>query len=151
VVGDDGEDGRTIEVMAAIVEVGVNCLCFKSVRAMEERIHFIKHQQKQILLVDFSRPREAEKIARALPDHVTAQPRGSLLMLVDFGGASFDVETLRAMKEAAVFNKPHIKKSAWIGSGNMPKDTLQDIKTFSRREIPAFESREEALAWLVKE
>jgi hypothetical protein len=118
---------------------------------MEERIRFIKHQQKQVLVVDFSRPGEAERIARALPDRVTAEPRGSVLLLVDFGGASFDAEALRAMKEAAVFNKPHIKKSAWIGLGGMSKGALEDIQKFSRREISPFVNREEALAWLVED
>jgi hypothetical protein len=42
---------------------------------------------------------------RAVPDYVTAQPLGSVLLLVDFTGASFDQEALRAMKECAAFDK----------------------------------------------
>jgi hypothetical protein len=59
-------------------------------RAMHERIRFIDHQGKKILLVDFSnRPaNEVEKIARAVPDHVTVNPRGSVLVLTDFTGAA---------------------------------------------------------------
>jgi hypothetical protein len=40
---------------------------------MHERIRFINHQGKQILLVDLSNcsASEVEKIARAVPDYVT--------------------------------------------------------------------------------
>jgi len=90
---------------------------------VHERIHFISHQKKEILLVDFSNCSavEVEKIARAAPETVTAQPRGSVLVLSDFTGASFNEEALRAMKESAVFDKPYIKKSAWVGADNLPE------------------------------
>jgi hypothetical protein len=44
---------------------------------MEEAIRFIDHQGKKILLVDFSNfpANEVEKIARAVPDYVTVNPR----------------------------------------------------------------------------
>ena len=117
---------------------------------MDERIRFISHQGKQILLVDFSMSSaaEAEKIARTAPDFVTAQPRGSVLLLADFTGASFNREALLTMKESAVFNKPHIRKSAWIGAESLPAAFCEDIKRFSRREISIFKTRKEALAWL---
>jgi hypothetical protein len=120
---------------------------------MHERIQFISHQKKQILLVDFSNCSavEVEKLARAVPDTVTAQPRASVLLLADFSGASFDHEALRAMKESAVFDKPYIKKSAWIGAENLPPVFEKNLKAFSRREFTIFKSREEGLTWLVKE
>jgi hypothetical protein len=79
-----------------------------------ERIRFINHQGKRILLADFSNcsASEVEKISRRVPDHVTVQPRGSVLILSDFNGASFDHDALRTMKESAVFDKPFVKKSA---------------------------------------
>jgi hypothetical protein len=122
-------------------------------RAMHERIRFIVHKGKQILLTDFSNcsPREVEKIARAAPEYITAQPRGSVLLLVDFTGASFNEEALRAMKESAVFDKPYIKKSAWFGADSLPQVFQQSLKDFSRRQFPIFKSREEALAWLVED
>jgi len=73
---------------------------------------------KKILLVDFSNcpAHEVEKIARAAPDYITVQPRGSVLVLTDLTGAAFDPDALRAMKETAVFDKPFVKKSALIGT-----------------------------------
>lgn len=119
---------------------------------MNERIRFITHKGKQILLVDFSNcsAGEVEKVARAVPEYVTVQPRGSVLLLTDFTKASFDVEAIRAIKESAVFNKPYIRKSAWIGAENLPRDFEQNLKEYSRREFPVFKNREEALTWLIE-
>jgi hypothetical protein len=120
---------------------------------MHERIQFISHQGQQILFVDVSRcsAAEVENIARIVPDVVMAQPRGSVLMLVDFTGASFDRAALRAMKEAAVFDKPYIKASAWIGGEALSGAFLEELKGYSRREFPAFKTHLAALEWLVKE
>jgi hypothetical protein len=117
---------------------------------MHDRIRFIDHQGKKILLLDFSNcpANEVEKIARVAPDHIMVQPRGSALVLSDFTGATFDQDALRAMKEAAVFDKPFIKKSALIGTENLPREFYEGIKSFSRRELPIFKTREEALDWL---
>jgi hypothetical protein len=68
---------------------------------MEERIRFIDHQGERILLVDFSNcpANEVERIARAVPDYVTVNPRGSVLVLTDFSGAVFKPDALRAIKK----------------------------------------------------
>jgi hypothetical protein len=120
---------------------------------MDERIRFITHEGKQILLVDFTNcpAREVEQIARSVPNYVTVQPRGSVLALGDFSGASIDVEAIRAMKESAVFDKPYIKRSAWVGAEKFPEVFYENLRSFSRREFPTFKTRQEALSWLVKD
>lgn len=120
---------------------------------MHERIRFFHHEGKRILLVDFShcRANEVEKIARIVPDYVTAQPHSSVLLLADFTGASVDRDAVWAMKESAVFDKPFIKKSAWIGAEQFPTEFYNEIRGFSRREMPVYKDREEALAWLVRD
>ena len=55
------------------------------------------------------------------------------------------------MKEAAVFDKPYVKKSAWIGAEKLPQTFSQELRKFSRREFFIFDTREEALLWLVTE
>jgi hypothetical protein len=108
---------------------------------------------KEILLVDVSncRPRQVETIARTVPNYVTTRARGSVLLLVDFSGASVDPEAIRTMKETAVFDKPYIKKSAWIGAKNFPQEFYAEITGFAQREMPVFGSRREAVAWLVQD
>jgi hypothetical protein len=117
-----------------------------------ERIRFFQHQGKQILLVDVSDclAPEVEKIVRRVPDYVNEQPPKSVLMLTDFAGASFDKDSLLAMKEIAVFAKPFVRKSALAGVQTLPPDFYDQMKSFSRRELPVFKSREDALKWLVE-
>ena len=90
-----------------------------------DRIRFFSYKGKRILLVDMtnSKPREVEDIARKVPDYVTAESRGSVLILTDFTRASFDQDALRTMQQSAVFDKPFVKKSALIG-GRDPSATV---------------------------
>ena len=120
---------------------------------MDNHIRFISHENRQILLVDLTNCSaiEVERVARKVPDVVTAQPPQSVLLLVDFTGATINPEALRTMKEAAVFDKPYIKKSAWTGADHFPEAYNKELKNFSRREFPVFSTREEALTWLVRE
>ena len=120
---------------------------------MEDRILFITHKGKQILLVDMSHCNAIEvgKISGIVPSYVTAEPRGSVLILGDFTGAQFDRAAITKLKESAVFDRPHIKRSAWVGTESLPKAFYENIKTFSQRDLPTFKTREEAMDWLVKE
>ena len=117
---------------------------------MHDRIRFIDHQGKKILLVDFSNcsANEVEKVTRAVPDYVTVNPRSSVLVLTDFTGAAFDRDALLAMKETAVFDKPFVKKSALIGTEDLPASFYDELKNFSRRDLLVFKTPEEALDWL---
>jgi hypothetical protein len=120
---------------------------------MEERIRFVEHRGKQILLADLSHstPREVEKLALLVPSYVTSEPRGSVLLLADFTGAEFDRIAIERLKESAVFDRPHVKRSAWVGIEKLPPVFLEHIKNFSQRELPTFKTREEAMDWLVEE
>lgn len=119
----------------------------------EERIRFIEHQGQRVLLIDISHcsADEVATIARLVPTYVTSEPRGSVLLLADFTGAEFDRIAIDRLKEGTVFDKPHLKRSAWVGIESLPKVFYEHIKSFSRRDLPAFKTREEALEWLVGE
>lgn len=115
-------------------------------------IQFTRHEGIQILVVDVSQcpASEVEKVLRELPNTVTAHPPGSILLLADFTGAYFDGHALIALKEAAVFDKPYIRKSAWIGAEHILE--IRDlVSRYARRDFPTFKTRYEALNWLVKD
>jgi len=118
---------------------------------IEDRIRFIAHKGKQILLVDLSHctAAELEKISRLVPSYVSTQPRGSILLLADFTGVAFDRSGITRLKEATVLDRPYLKRSAWVGTENLPKVFYEHMKTFSQRDLPIFKTREEALDWLV--
>ena len=120
---------------------------------MEERIRFITYKGKPVLLVDVSNCTTAEmiKLASLLPAHLAAEPRGSVLLLADFTGSKFDKAAFESLKQATVYDRPHIKRSAWVGTEALPKIFHENLKAFSQRDLPTFKSREEALEWLVAE
>jgi hypothetical protein len=90
-------------------------------------------------------------MAILVPSYVTSEPRDSVLLLADFTGAEFNRIAIDRLKEAAVFDRPHLKRSAWIGLESLPKVFYEHIKSFSRRELPTFKTREEAVEWLVQD
>jgi hypothetical protein len=120
---------------------------------MEDRIRCIEHKGKQIRLVDLSHctPAEVAKIVQLVPSYVTTEPRGSVLLLADFTGAEFDRVAIEQLKESTVFDRPHLKRSAWVGIENLPHVFYEHIKNFSQRDLPAFETREKAMDWLVSD
>jgi hypothetical protein len=117
---------------------------------MTDRMGLIAHQGKQILLLNLSKcsPRQAEEVFRKLPDVVTTRPLGSVLILSDFTGATFDADSIRVLKETAIFDKPFVRKSAFVGTLELPYRFTEELSNFSRREFPTFLTRDKALAWL---
>jgi hypothetical protein len=123
------------------------------VQYLTDHIRFIAYRGKQVLLIDLSNcaTAEVETIFRAVPNSVTTRPRGSVLILSDFRGASIGQEAMRIMKETAVFDKPYVKKSAWTGVEDMPEGAFENLSGFSHREFSVFQTREEALEWLAND
>lgn len=117
----------------------------------EQRVRYIEHRGKRILLADVSNctPEQLSECIDAVPKHVTQQPEHSVLLLADFTGAQFTKESIQKLKIAAAFDQPHVAKAAWVLSDNLPKVLLESIRTFSAREIPTFSTRDEAMDYLV--
>ena len=118
-----------------------------------DRIQLLAHNKKVILLVDVSHctPEEVQKISALLPKFVTQEPRESVLLLADFTGTKVDRPTAERLKQDMVFDRPHLKRSAWVGTEGIPHAIFENLKTFSRRKIPTFATREEALAYLTED
>jgi hypothetical protein len=117
------------------------------------RIRLITHEQKEILLVDCTACTAAEMLTLIdeVPRHVRNYPHGSLLLLGDFSNAEFNRDVVERLKVAAVFDRPHVKRSAWVLTANLPPVLYEAIKTFSGRDLPIFGTRNEALKYLVSE
>jgi hypothetical protein len=116
-----------------------------------ERIRFIDHEGHKILLVDLTgcSANQVADLADEVPEHVTAQPAGAVLLLADFTDSKFTREAVERLKVAAAKDRLHIKRSAWVFNGNLPKPLHDAVQTFSSRDIPRFESRDAALSYLV--
>ena len=121
--------------------------------APPERLRSVKHKGQSIFLIDFSHCKGKEILL--LLDQVRADVArhapGSVLTLADFSGAQVDKAVATKIKEVLVFDRPYVKKSAWVGTYSLPHVFYENFKNFSQREFPTFETREEAMEWLVKE
>jgi hypothetical protein len=120
---------------------------------MDDRIRFLTHRGRLVLLADLSNcsAEEVAHLARQVPAYAANQPRGSVLLLADFTGAKFDKTAIEILKQATVIDRPHVKRSAWVGTGSLPRVYYENLKSFSQRDLPTFQTREEALEWLVEE
>ena len=120
---------------------------------VKNRLRFIKHKGQAIFLLDFSHCQGKDMLL--LLDQVRADVArhapGSVLTLADFSGAKVDKAVATKIKEVLVFDRPYVKKSAWVGTDSLPHVFFENLKTFSQRDFPTFETREEAMDWLVEE
>ncbi len=120
---------------------------------MDGRIRFIEHRGKSIMMVDLSHcsPDQILALLEEFRDKVTSQSPNSLLILADFTDANFDKSVITRMKELLVLDRPYVKHAAWVGTKSLPHVYYENFKSFSKRELPSFDTREEALEWLVKD
>ena len=120
---------------------------------MDDRIHFIEHQGKQILLIDFSGATALQM--QLLLEHVritvAQHARESLLTLADMTDATVNYAVATKIKEVLTLDRPFVKKGAWVGTDKIPRAFLENFHNFSQRDIVSFTTREEAMDWLVKD
>lgn len=118
-----------------------------------ERISFVTHKGKPIMVVDLSycEAREILLLLDEVQRTVARHERGSLLTLGDMTGAHIDRAVATRMKEVLTLDRPFVKRSAFVGTESLPHVYYENIKTFSRRDFPVFKTREEAMEWLVGE
>ena len=116
-----------------------------------DRVRFITHQGRRILLVDFTgcTPIQVAIICDLVPSYVTSEPRDSVLILADFSDAQIDRDAVEHLKKAMVYDRPHIKRSAWTGATGFPKAFYENVKAFTVRDLPIFQTRDQALNYLV--
>ena len=120
---------------------------------VDNRLRFIKHKGQVIFLIDFSRcsPKQVLALVDTVKIIVARHTPGSMLTLADFTGAEIDKTVATRMKEVLVLDRPYVKKGAFVGTESLPHVFYENFRSFSRRDLPAFKTREEALDWLVAE
>jgi hypothetical protein len=117
------------------------------------RVKFIEHRGKQILFVDYVNCDATTLKELIIEGHrvLAKMPPKSALTLNDVTGTYFDQESVRLLKETVVANDPYVKRGAVIGISGLQSLIYSAVQAFSRRKIPTFSTKEEALDWLVKD
>jgi hypothetical protein len=115
-----------------------------------DRIRFVTHREQRILLLDFSgcSAEEVASLANRVPDVVTREPFGSVLVVADFAEVEFSRDAIERIKIGTALDRPHVKRSAWVLTENLPKALYDSIRSFSAREFPVFNTREEAMDYV---
>lgn len=118
-----------------------------------ERAKFIKHDWRQIFLLDFSgcSVDEAIQAITEASEIIRSQPADSLLILTDVTGARYNLEVVEKLKDFTIANKPYVKASAVIGLDGLKKIVYNAVMMFSNRKITVFEDIETAKAWLIEQ
>jgi hypothetical protein len=117
------------------------------------RVRFIEHQGKRVLFINYSHCDVAMLKAVAEEGHrvIAQEPPNSVLTLNDVSGTSFDKESVAVLQAKVAANAPYVRKAAVIGISGLQKLIYEGVQTFSKRRLPLFESRQEAMAWLIRE
>jgi len=120
---------------------------------MDDRIHFIEHKGKRILLCDYSHAttHQMQLLLEHVRITVAQHARESVVTLADFNGAEVDRTVATKIKEVLTLDRPFVKKTAWVGTDGIPHALMEGFHSFSQRTIVTFKTREEAMDWLVEE
>lgn len=119
-----------------------------------DRIRWVEHKGKRILLHDFSHitnPFDVLPAVEASRAIVAVQPKGSLLTLTDVTGSRFNKEIVDALKGLANHNKPFVKAGAVVGLSGLQRVVYVAITQFTGRRLPTFDTAEQAMDWLVEQ
>lgn len=119
-----------------------------------ERVRFITHQGKQVLLFDYRDLSDEDEILAMVEERkrvVTSQPKQSLLTIADLTGARFSRKTITKIKEANVYDRPFVRRAALVGVDDSQKAAVEAVNMFARRDWAMFATLAEALDWIVQE
>jgi len=118
-----------------------------------EKVKFITHKNKNILFIDLSNCSEEHALQTIEKSRniIKKQPEHSVLALTDIrNDGMFIPDLFQAMKGFTKHNKPYIKASAVIASGELLKLFVDTISKLSDRSFFVFKDAEKAKDWLAE-
>ena len=120
---------------------------------VSDRVKFIKHNGKEILLLDFSGCSAIEvlPVIEESKKAIRTRPEGSVLTLTNVTDMRFNEDVASRMKEFTAHNKPYVRTAAVVGVAGIKKIIFGAVEMFSRRKLHVFDNINEAKEWLVKD
>lgn len=111
----------------------------------------IKHKNKEIVIVDLSKcdPEKTFGILKEAAVKISQFAPKSALILTDSTDAVYNGEVSSAIKEFSAGNTPYVKGSAVVGADAMRKILVSAVRMVTKRDIRTFDTREDAMEWLV--
>ena len=117
------------------------------------RVRFLEHQGKRVLFINYSHCDVAMLKAVAEEGHrvIAREAPNSVLTLNDVTGTTFDKESVGVLQAKVAANAPYVRRAAVIGISGLQRLIYEGVRAFTKRRLHLFESRQEALDWLVKD
>ncbi len=115
-----------------------------------ERVKFIRHEEKDILLLDFSNA-QTEEVMTIIEDAkrlISSRPEQSLLTLTNVTNARFNERVGEGLKKFTLHNKPYVKAGAVVGITGLKRIIFGAVMAFSKRKLESFDDLEQAKQWL---
>ena len=116
---------------------------------------WIEHHGRKIFYQDFSKHffnsaavrEELEEVQKV----VTAEPKGSVLVLSDFRDTNVGSDLLASMNAASAATKVHVRKTAVLGVTGMKRKLADLLTMLTGQELKYFDEIEAAKNWLTQE
>jgi hypothetical protein len=119
-----------------------------------DRISFVEHRGKQILVMDFSHLRPGEQFLAgiaAAKAWIASQPAKSVLSVFDASHAVYNIGVVNVLKDFAQHNEPYMRASTVVGVEGLLHIALTAVSKFSGRTFKVCDDRQSALDWLVEQ
>lgn len=116
-----------------------------------ERVRFIEHMGKQVLMADLSGLRDPDEmiaVMEAARPVIDGQPPKSLLLLTNCIDTHYETKGADAIKQWSKANTPFVKASAVTGVVGIKRILFNAIVKLTGRNIVAVDTVEQALDWL---
>jgi hypothetical protein len=115
------------------------------------RVRFMIHRGKRVLSIDYSHCDIAllKAVAEEMHRVIAREPLNSVRTLTDVTGTGFDQESVEVLKSKVAANAPYVSRAAVYGISGLQRLIYEAVKLFTKRKIPSFSTREEALDYLV--
>lgn len=121
---------------------------------MEERVRFVDHRGKKILIQDLTDSTSIEmniKIFDRTRELILTQPPKSVRLLSIFINAHYSPEAVDHMKKFSETVTPYMLASAAVGISGIKKIIYHSLIRLTGRKIELFETTEQALDWLAEQ
>jgi calcineurin-like phosphoesterase family protein len=118
-----------------------------------ERVYFIQHKGKKILIIDGSNctVEEAPATLAKAREVIRSQPEKSVYTLTDLTNARFDDKIALDMKETIAGNKPYVYAAAVVGVTGLKQIFLNSVIKLTGRKLALFNTVEQAKDWLAEQ
>jgi hypothetical protein len=119
-----------------------------------ERVSWIEHKGKRIILEDMSSLREATDIY-AVSDTSTAlickQPEASVLLITNVTGTRYNPSVINRLKENTKLTNPYMKAYVIVGIKGLAQVILESFVIFTGLDVKMCDTLEEGKEWLVQQ